>query len=166
MKKLFLPLTAAFACFILAACAVVDYEGESLPALSSDTPVKFYLASDLEKMPGVRVLGTAEYTARPTLTSKDIRAILQDAARDEGANGIRIISMEKIADGEARKDQINNTGAPQWTVSDNSDTSLTNMKNTINGADTRDRQKTIYKTFVRAEFLSVPETLLHVEDRP
>ena len=81
MKKLFLPLTAAFACFILAACAVVDYEGESLPALSSDTPVKFYLASDLEKMPGVRVLGTAEYTARPTLTSKDIRAILQDAAQ-------------------------------------------------------------------------------------
>ena len=40
------------------------------------------------------------------------------------------------------------------------------MKNTINGADTRDRQKTIYKTFVRAEFLSVPETLLRVEDRP
>ena len=67
---------------------------------------------------------------------------------------------------KARKDQINNTSAPQWNVSDNSDTSLTNMKNTINGADTRDRQKTIYKTFVRAEFLSVPETLLHVEDRP
>lgn len=166
MKKLFLPLTAAIASFVLAACATVDYEGESLPALSSDAPVKFYLASDLEKMPGVRVLGTAEYTARPTLTSKDIRAILQDAARDEGANGIRIISMEKIADGEARKDQINNTGAPQWNVSDNSDASLTNMKNTINGSDNRDRQKTIYKTFVKAEFLSVPETELNVEDRP
>lgn len=166
MKKSFLPLTFAVACFVLAACSSVKYEGESLPALSSDAPVKFYLASELDKMPGAVVLGTAEYTARPTLTSKDIRAILQDAARDEGANGIRIISMEKIADGEARKDQINNTGAPQWNVTDNSDTSLTKMKNTINYSDVRDKEKTIYKTFVRAEFLSVPERETNVEARP
>ena len=166
MKKSFLMLTAAAACFILAACAGVEYEGESLPALSSDTPVKFYLASELDKMPGVQVLGTAEYTARPSLTSKDIRSKLQSAARKEGANGIRIVYMEKIPDGEARRDQINNTGAPQWNVSDNSDTSLTNMKNTINYSDVRDREKTIYKTFVKAEFLSVPETGQDVEVRP
>ncbi len=166
MKKCFLPLTAAILGLILAACASVKYEGESLPALSSDTPVKFYLASELDKMPGVVVLGTAEYTARPSLTSKDIRSILRDAARDEGANGIRIVFMEKIPDGEARKDQINNTGAPQWNVSDNSDTSLSYMKNTINYSDVRDKEKTIYKTFVRAEFLSVPETEQLVEDRP
>ena len=109
MKKCFLPLTAAVACFILAACASVEYQGESLPALSSDTPVKFYLVSELDKMPGVVVLGTAEYTARPSLTSKDIRETLRTAARREGANGIRIVFMEKIPDGEARKDQINNT---------------------------------------------------------
>ncbi len=166
MKKIFLPLTAAVACFILAACAGVEYSGESLPALSSDAPVKFYLASELEKMPGVVVLGTAEYTARPSLTSKDIRSTLQSAARREGANGIRIISMEKIPDGEARKDQINNTGAPQWNVSDNSDTSLSYMKNTINYSDVRDKEKTIYKTLVKAEFLSVPETEQSVEVRP
>ena len=166
MKKCFLPLMAAVACFILAACAGVEYQGESLPALSSDAPVKFYLASELDKMPDVVVLGTAEYTARPTLTSKDIRETLQSAARKEGANGIRIVSMEKIPDGEARRDQINNTGAPQWNVSDNSDTSLTNMKNTINYSDVRDREKTIYKTFVRAEFLSVPEREQPVEIRP
>ena len=166
MKKCFLPLAAAAASFLLAACAGVEYQGESLPALSSDTPVKFYLASELEKMPGVTVLGMAEYTARPSLTSKDIRATLQSAARREGANGIRIISMEKIPDGEARKDQINNTGAPQWNVSDNSDTSLSYMKNTINYSDVRDKERTIYKTFVKAEFLSVPETEQSVEDRP
>ena len=166
MKKRFLPLTAAVVCFILAACASVEYQGESLPALSSDAPVKFYLASELDKMPGVVVLGTAEYTARPTLTNKDIRAKLQSAARKEGANGIRIVSMEKIPDGAARRDQINNTGAPQWTVSDNSDTSLTNMKTTINYSDVKDKEKTIYKTFVKAEFLSVPETEQSVEDRP
>ena len=91
MKKCFLPLTAAVVCFILAACASVEYQGESLPALSSDAPVKFYLATELEKMPGVTVLGTAEYTARPTLTSKDIRAELQSAARKQGANGIRVV---------------------------------------------------------------------------
>lgn len=166
MKKYLLSLAAAVACFTLAACADVDYRGESLPALPSDTQVKFYLATELEKMPGVIVLGTAEYTARPTLTSKDIRATLQTAARREGANGIHIISMEKIPDGEARKDQINNTGAPQWNVSDNSDTSLSNMKNTINYSDIRDKEKTIYKTFVRAEFLSVPETAQNVDPRP
>ena len=166
MKKCFLPLTAAVACFILAACAGVEYQGESLPALPSDAPVKFYLASELDKMPGVVVLGTAEYTARPTLTSKDIRAKLQSAARKEGANGIRIVSMAKIPDGEARRDQINNTGAPQWNVSDNSDTSLSSMKNTINYSDVRDKEKTIYKTFVRAEFLSVPERETNVETRP
>ena len=166
MKKRFLPLTAAVVCFILAACASVEYQGESLPALSSDAPVKFYLASELDKMPGVVVLGTAEYTARPTLTNKDIRAKLQSAARKEGANGIRIVSMEKIPDGEARRDQINNTGAPQWTVSDNSDTSLTNMKTTINYSDVKDKEKTIYKTFVKAEFLSVPEQDQGVEVRP
>ena len=165
MKKYFLPLTA-IACFILAACAGVEYEGESLPALSSDAPVKFYLASELDKMPGVIVLGTAEYTARPSLTSKDIRSTLQTAARREGANGIRIVYMEKIPDGEARKDQINNTGAPQWNVTDNSDSSLASMKNTINYSDVRDKEKTIYKTFVKAEFLSVPETEQPVENRP
>ena len=166
MKKNFLPLTAAVVCFILAACAGVEYQGESLPALPSDAPVKFYLASELEKMPGVVVLGTAEYTARPSLTSKDIRSTLQTAARREGANGIRIVYMEKIPDGEARKDQINNTGAPQWNVTDNSDSSLASMKNTINYSDVRDREKTIYKTFVKAEFLSVPVTEQSVETRP
>ena len=163
MKNRFLAPASAAICFILAACAGVEYEGDSLPALSSDAPVKFYLASELDKMPGVQVLGTAEYTARPSLTSKDIRSKLQSAARKEGANGIRIVYMEKVADGEARKDQINNTGAPQWNVSDNSDTSLTYMKNTINYSDVRDKEKTIYKTFVKAEFLSVPETARNVE---
>jgi hypothetical protein len=166
MKKFFSPLTLAAACFILAACAGVEYEGESLPALSSDAPVKFYLASELDKTPGAVVLGTAEYTARPSLTSKDIRAILQSAARKEGANGIRIVYMEKIPDGEARKDQLNNTGAPQWNVSDNSDSSLASIKNTIQYSDVRDREKTIYKTFVKAEFLSVPEPDQDVEIRP
>ena len=166
MKKSFLPLTFAVACFVLAACSSVKYEGESLPALSSDAPVKFYLATELEKMPDVRVLGTAEYTARPTLTSKDIRETLREAARKEGANGIRIVFMEKIPDGEARRDQINNTGAPQWNVSDNSDTSLAYMKNTINYSDVRDKEKTVYKTFVKAEFLSVPETEQAVETKP
>lgn len=166
MKNRFLPLAAAVAAFVLTACATVEYRGESLPPLSSDTPVKFYLASELDKMPGAVVLGTAEYTARPSLTNKEIRAILQSAARDEGANGIHIVFMEKIPDGEARKDQINNTGAPQWNVSDNSDTSLSYMKNTINYSDVRDKEKTIYKTFVRAEFLSVPETEQFVEGRP
>ena len=166
MKKRFLTPAVAAACFILAACAGVEYRGESLPALPSDAKVKFYLASELEKMPDVIVLGTAEYTARPSLTSKDIREKLQTAARREGANGIRIISMAKIPDGEARKDQINNTGAPQWNVSDNSDTSLSNMKNTINYSDVRDKEKTIYKTLVKAEFLSVPETEQPVEVRP
>jgi len=155
--KFSLPILLAFAAmFLFSACAGVEYEGESLPALSSSEPVKFYLASELEKKSGVQVLGTAEYTARPTLTSRDIREELAKSARKHGANGIRIISMEKIADGEARRDQINNTGAPQWNVTDNSDTSLASMKKTINYSDSRDPEKTIYKTFVRAEFLSVP----------
>ena len=156
MKYLLLTLCAVAASFLFAACGGVDYEGESLPALSSGEQVKFYLATELEKMPDVRVLGTAEYTARPTLTSRDIREELAKTARKHGANGIRILSMEKIPDGEARRDQINNTGAPQWNVSDNSDTSLASMKKTINYSDVRDPEKTIYKTFVRAEFLSVP----------
>ena len=166
MKKSFPALLAAVVCFILAACAEVQYQGESLPALSSDAPVKFYLASDLEKMPGVVVLGTAEYTARSSLTGEDINSILRTAARREGANGIRIISKAKIPNGEARRDQINNTSAPQWNVSDNSDTSLSYVKNTINYSDVRDKEKTIYKTFVKAEFLSVPETEQAVEVRP
>ena len=166
MKKKILTLAASAAVLVLTACAGVEYRGESLPALSSDVPVKFYLATELEKMPGVRVLGTAEYIARPSLTSKDIRETLRKAARKEGANGIRVVYMEKIPDGEARRDQLNNTGAPQWNVSDNSDTSLSNMKNTINYSDVRDKEKTIYKTFVKAEFLSVPETDQLVEARP
>ena len=166
MKKRFLLPAAAAAVLVLAACAGVEYEGESLPALSSDAPVNFYLAAELEKMPGVQVLGTAEYTARSSYTSKDIREKLRKAARREGANGIRIVYMEKIPDGEARRDQINNTGAPQWNVSDNSDTSLASMKNTINYSDVRDKEKTVYKTFVKAEFLSVPEPDSPVEIRP
>ena len=157
MKNFFLSPAAAVAVLILTACAGVEYQGESLHPLSSDTPVKFYLATELEKMPDVQVLGTAEYTARPLESSQDIRDTLRKAARRAGANGIRIVSMAKIPDGEARRDQINNTGAPQWNGSDNSDTSLASMKNTINYSDVRDKEKTIYKTFVKAEFLSVPD---------
>lgn len=166
MKKRFLQLAAAAAGLLLTACAGVEYQGESLPPLPSDAPVKFYLATELEKHPDARVLGVAEYTARPSLTSKDIRNTLREAAREEGANGIHILFMEKIPDGEARRDQINNTGAPQWTVSDNSDASLTSMKNTINYSDVRDKEKTVYKTYVKAEFLFVPEAEQAVETRP
>ena len=166
MKKSFLLPAAAAACLVLAACAGVKYEGESLPALAPDAPVKFYLATELEKMPDVQVLGTAEYTARSSYTAKDIREKLRKTARREGANGIRIVYMEKIPDGEARRDQINNTGAPQWNVSDNSDTSLAYMKKSINYSDLSDKEKTIYKTFVKAEFLTVPETDAVVESRP
>ena len=166
MKKRFLLSASVLVCLVFTACTSVEYTGESLPALSSDAPVKFYLATELEKMPGVEVLGTAEYTARSSLTAKDIRDVLRKAARREGANGIRVVYMEKIPDGEARKDQINNTGAPQWNVSDNSDTSLAYMKRSINYSNLSDKEKTIYKTFVKAEFLSVPESDQYVETRP
>ena len=51
-------------------------------------------------------------------------------------------------------------------MSDNSDSSLASMKNTINYSDVRDKEKTVYKTYVKAEFLSVPETDQAVETRP
>ena len=62
------------------------------PALPDEvrfTSWKWFMVT--EKMAGVQVLGTAEYTARSSLTAKDIREKLRKAARREGANGIRIV---------------------------------------------------------------------------
>ena len=160
--KRFLPLVFCAAACFCAACSAVKYEGESLPPLPSDARVAYFLNKNKGEKPpvGSVALGVAEYVASPTENTAKIRRVLSEAAREHGANAVVILRMDKVPDGEARADQIYNRPAPGWVISDNSDTALTYMKDSIEYAYGKDPEKRLYKTVVKAEFYSVPESLL------
>ncbi len=161
MKRCLPTILCAALCFG-AACSSVTYEGETLDALPSDAQVFYYMNRNKGEKPpvGSVALGIAEYTASPNENSAAIRRTLSRAARERGANAVVILRMDKIPAGEARSDQIYNQTAPGWVITDNSDTALTYMKDSIDYAYGKDAEKPLFKTKVKAEFYSVPEHLL------
>lgn len=157
----------------LSACSMVKYEGNYLPEVSKEKPIVFI--TDLNSRPNAeQVLGYAEIDAPTTATTKVIKEKLKSKARSVGANVIRIVKMEKIPTGEARMDQRYNDTVQTWSVQDNSDASFRNMRDSLgtssnssspgffsglmSGSFAHYDKKTVYRTFVRAEFRYLPET--------
>lgn len=146
---------------ILPACSSWDYQGEKGEPLPPDSEVAFF--SDRESVPGgFRSLGRFSYVS-PAASGADsvsFRKELRIKALENGANGVLLLRVRRIADGEARQDQLRNTQAPGWNKEDNSDTSYSYTKNTILLAgENRDPEKSLFKTEVEGELLRGPDIL-------
>ena len=146
---------------LLSACSSWDYRGEERPALPSDSEVAFF--SDRESVPGgFQTLGTFTYVspAAAGADSVSFRKELRIKALENGANGVLLLRVRRIADGEARQDQLRNTQAPGWNTEDNSDTAYSYTVNSIQLAEEkRDPEKRLFKTEVEGELLRGPDII-------
>lgn len=155
-----LRLTAAMLfAGLLSACSSWDYQGEERPALPPDSEVAFF--SDRESVPAdFQPLGKFTYVspAAAGADSVSFRKELRVKALENGANGVLLLHVRRIADGEARQDQLNNTQAPGWNTEDNSATSYSYTVNTIQlSGENRDPGKNLFKTEVEGELLRGPD---------
>ena len=150
------PLLAAG---LLSACSSWDYQGEERPSLPEGTEVAFF--SDRESVPGgFQPRGRFTYTspAAAGADSVSFRKELRIKALEYGANGVLLLRVRRIADGEARQDQLRNTQAPGWDAEDNSATSYAYTVNSIQLAgENRDPEKRLFKTEVEGELLRGPD---------
>ena len=143
-------------------CVSVNYRGISEPPLPHGAPVAIYYAKDQIKS-SYRVIGRGTYTAAPDTTRAEIRQIFADAARAHGANAILITRLERVKDYTAREDQILNENTPEWNVEDNSHSARNYVFNTIYYSSGNDPEKTVYKTFIEADFLVTENYTPHAE---
>ena len=159
-KKLLCSISAAVILgMILSACSSWDYQGEELDALDPDSEVAFF--SDRENVPAdFRSLGRFTYVS-PAASGADsvsFRKELRKRALENGANGVLLLRVRRIADGEARQDQLSNTQAPGWNTEDNSATAYSYTVNSIQLAgENKDLDKKLFKTEVEGELLRGPD---------
>ena len=163
--NIFRITAALLAAGFLSACSSWDYRGEERPPLPEETEVAFF--SDRESVPGgFQTLGHFTYVS-PAASGADsisFRKELREKALKNGANGVLLLRVRRIADGKARQDQLRNTQAPGWNTEDNSATSYSYTVNSIQLAgDNRDPEKSLYKTEVEGELLRGPDI---VPERP
>ncbi len=159
-KKMLCSFSAALILgTILSACSSWDYQGEELDALDPDSEVAFF--SDREHVPAdFRTLGKFSYVS-PAASGADsvsFRKELRKKALENGANGVLLLRVRRIADGEARQDQLSNKQAPGWNREDDSGTAYSYTVNSIQLAgENKDLDKKLFKTEVEGELLRGPD---------
>ncbi len=120
LRKLSLTLTAAaLAACSLAACVAINYDGErKTPKMKRSDVQVFY---DKSKIPvkGYKIMGNADVSAPPSYTASEAELKLVDYAKECGADGVLILSVERTPDGTVRNDQLftndskDNKGKPE-----------------------------------------------------
>ena len=161
LSYVFRAASAVLLTSILSACSTWDYQGEERPALPEDAEVAFF--SDKESVPSeFQSMGRFTYVS-PSASNADsisYRKELRKRALENGANGVLLLHVRRIADGEARQDQLRNTQAPGWNTEDNSATAYAYTVNTIQlSGENHDPDKTLFKTEVEGELLRGPDII-------
>lgn len=161
IRKSALAIMFLSSALIFGACVNVHYEGErGGDPLTGDAPVGVYYEKSQIPVPEseYKVLGTATVTA-PTAsyTVAELMDKLVKSARSNGANGVLVISIDKVKDKAVRNDQLYNQRAPSWNVEDNTATAQDTFQNTMQYSSGKDSESTTYKFAVRAQFLSLPQ---------
>ena len=160
-KSVFRAACAAVLVLFLSGCSSWDYSGEERPALPPDSEVAFF--SDKESVPAdFQSLGSFSYvsSAASGADSVSFRKELRKKALENGANGVLLLRVRRIADGEARQDQLRNTQAPGWNKEDNSATSYDYTVNTIQlSGENHDPDRSLFKTEVEGVLLRGPDII-------
>ena len=146
------------------ACISVTYDGvENLPPLPSDAKVAVYYEKSLIPVPETQYTKIGEVTASAStasFTMTQIKARIVEEARERGANGVLIQSVDMHRDGEVRSDQVKNLGAPTWTTVDKSASDITQERDLLIYSSGSDPDVPIYEITIRAMLFSMPEAAL------
>ena len=156
---------AAFALLgMMSACISVTYNGvENLPPLASDAKVAVYYEKSLIPVPDSQYTKIGEVTASAStasFTMAEIKARIVEEAREKGANGVLIESVDMQKDGEVRSDQVKNLSAPTWTTVDNSASNITQERELLIYSSGSDPDVPTYRITIRAMLFSMPEAAL------
>lgn len=158
-KTLIVCFAVASMCFC--ACNSIHYEGASDAPLAADAPVLVvYDKSQLKNAEPYQVLGTATFQTAPSSTRSEIQSKLQRFARTKGANGVLILSIDRVVTNRARKDQVNNQNTPSWQLVDSSSGTIPYVEDTIRYSTDKDPDENIYKQAVTADLLKLPESAM------
>ncbi len=159
MLKKTSELVFALVCLVLsAACYSIDYKGKSDSPLPSDVPVVMYYSPQQIPVKNYTVLGEATADAGTTWTAAQLEAKIKNFARSKGANGVLIVSVDKIPEGEARPDQVRNRQAMSWVVDDSSYNSFRYFREDMldYGKPLRGEEE-VYDLKIKAKLLVVPQ---------
>ena len=146
------------------ACISVTYEGvEDLQPLPSDAKVGVYYEKSLIPVPESQYTRIGEVTASGSTSSytlTQIKARVVKDAREKGANGVLIQSVDMKKTGEVRGDQVKNLNAPTWTTVDNSASNITQARDALIYSSGQDPDIPTYTITIKAMLFSMPETAL------
>lgn len=157
-------LAASVLLGMMSACISVTYTGvEDLPPLASDAKIAVYYEKSLIPVPESQYTKIGEVTASAStasFTMTEIKARIIEEAREKGANGVLIQSVDMQKDGEVRSDQVKNLGAPTWTTVDNSASNIAQERELLIYSSGSDPDVPTYRITIRAMLFSMPEAAL------
>ena len=149
---------------VTTACSSVTYEGvEDLPPLPSCAKVGVYYEKSLIPVPESQYTRIGEVTASGSTSSftlTQIKARVVEEAREKGANGVLIQSVDMKKTGEVRSDQVKNLNAPTWTTVDNSASNITQERDMLIYSSGKDPDIPTYTITIKAMLFSMPEAAL------
>lgn len=151
-----LSLFAASVAF-LPACVNIDYEGDKKLPKAGKAEVKAYFDKSQIPAKDYKVMGRAIATAPSNYTASEVERKLIDSAEKYGADGVLILSIDKIPDGNPRDDQIYNRSAPGWNVDDSTENGWQFFRSSIEDAGRKSKDDAAFKVKIKALFLDFPD---------
>ena len=160
IASLFVCTAAGF----LTACISVTYEGmEDLPPLKSGARVGVFYEKNQIPVPESQWTKVGEVTASAStasFTMTQIKSRIIQEARDKGANGVLILSVDSLKTGEVRSDQVKNLSAPTWTTVDDSATNIAQSRDMLIYSSGSDPDLPTYTITIKALLFKLPESAL------
>jgi len=137
-KTFSLAAAAALATLALASCVGVDYDGERKASKMKRSDVQVFFEKSKIPVKDYRVMGEATATGSSSYSASEVQIKLIDYAKECGADGVLILSVDMVPDGAVRDDQVYNNGDKQAA---------------------KGRLEEAYKVTVKAQFLEFPKPL-------
>lgn len=104
-KSALLSFASMAALFVCASCVNVAYDGDSKSPKAKRSDVKVFMDKSRIPVADYKVLGTATVSAPPSYTAAEVEMKLVDFAKEHGADGVLILSVDRQDDGVLRPDQ-------------------------------------------------------------
>jgi len=137
-KRFSLTAVAALATLALASCVGVDYDGDKKAPKMKRSDVQVFFDKSKIPVKDYRVMGSAEASGSSSYSASEVEIKLIDYAKECGADGVLILSVDMVPDGVVRDDQIYNNGDEHAA---------------------KGRKEEAYKVTVKAQFLEFPKSL-------
>lgn len=104
-KSRLLSFVSAAALVACASCVNIAYDGDSREPKAKRSEVKVFMDKSKIPDPGYKVMGTATISAPASYTAAEVEMKLVDFAKLRGADGLLILSVDRVKYGVVRPDQ-------------------------------------------------------------